>query len=193
MTELEARRRTKEDFRFADTRLCFTLPATLGDRGLAQRYERLNSPDDLAAWCVASGLLSTKPSVTKTQLAEAKRLREAIQDVGEALVVGSTPKSADVNLINQWARRPTVAPSLAKDATGYVWKGDDVEQVLALIARDAIMAYAEAPRDRLRMCESPTCRGLFIDTSRPGKRRWCSMTTCGDHEKKARFRGKTVE
>ncbi|MEN8651219.1 CGNR zinc finger domain-containing protein [Streptomyces sp. 21So2-11] len=29
-----------------------------------------------------------------------------------------------------------------------------------------------------------------MDESRPGRRRWCSMSTCGDRAKKATYRGR---
>ncbi|MCL9761259.1 CGNR zinc finger domain-containing protein [Frankia sp. AiPa1] len=37
-------------------------------------------------------------------------------------------------------------------------------------------------------CAGPDCRALFLDGSRPGRRRWCSMNTCGNKAKKAALR-----
>ena len=34
----------------------------------------------------------------------------------------------------------------------------------------------------------PECVLLFVDTSRPGKRRWCSSTACGGKERAAAYR-----
>lgn len=183
-------KRTKRDFRFKDTRLCFAFPGTMGDRRRAEPYERLNEPEDLARWCVEAGLLVDPPVVTLEQLEGGKLLREAIQRVGEALVAEKRPLKADIELINRFASRPSVAPVLAIDASKATWAGGNLEAVLSLIARDAVATYATAPRDRLRVCESPSCGGLFVDESRPGTRRWCSMSTCGDNAKKVRFRGK---
>ncbi|MFG2951443.1 CGNR zinc finger domain-containing protein [Streptomyces adustus] len=33
-------------------------------------------------------------------------------------------------------------------------------------------------------------RAWFLDTSRPGNRRWCSMGTCGNQSKKQTWRTK---
>ncbi|MFD0576716.1 CGNR zinc finger domain-containing protein [Dactylosporangium darangshiense] len=41
---------------------------------------------------------------------------------------------------------------------------------------------------RLRECADPACNALFLDASRPGSRRWCSMETCGNRAKKQRLR-----
>ncbi|MCD0505490.1 CGNR zinc finger domain-containing protein [Bordetella petrii] len=52
---------------------------------------------------------------------------------------------------------------------------------LALSAQDLV---AHAPLHRLRECEA--CSWLFLDTSRGGRRRWCSMATCGNRAKAPR-------
>ena len=42
--------------------------------------------------------------------------------------------------------------------------------------------------DRIRECESPECALLFVDTSRPGRRRWCSSAACGSKDRSASYR-----
>ncbi|KQL43859.1 hypothetical protein AN963_20525 [Brevibacillus choshinensis] len=42
-------------------------------------------------------------------------------------------------------------------------------------------------KDRIRTCEHEDCILHFIDTSKSGKRRWCSMETCGNRHKAAEF------
>lgn len=42
-------------------------------------------------------------------------------------------------------------------------------------------------RERIRSCEHEDCILHFIDTSKSGKRRWCSMETCGNRHKAAEF------
>ena len=44
--------------------------------------------------------------------------------------------------------------------------------------------------DKVRECAEETCSILFVDASRPGKRRWCSMNRCGNKVKKAAFRNR---
>jgi sugar lactone lactonase YvrE len=43
-------------------------------------------------------------------------------------------------------------------------------------------------RERIRVCASDDCSLLFVDASRPGQRRWCSMNTCGRRAKMATYR-----
>lgn len=52
---------------------------------------------------------------------------------------------------------------------------------LALSAQGLI---ADGLLPRLRECEA--CTWLFLDTSRGGRRRWCSMATCGNRAKARR-------
>jgi predicted RNA-binding Zn ribbon-like protein len=42
-------------------------------------------------------------------------------------------------------------------------------------------------KERIRTCEHEDCILHFIDTSKSGKRRWCSMETCGNRHKAAEF------
>ncbi len=44
------------------------------------------------------------------------------------------------------------------------------------------------PAGLVRQCEADSCGGFFIDQSRAKPRRWCSMDSCGNRAKAARFR-----
>lgn len=41
---------------------------------------------------------------------------------------------------------------------------------------------------RVKVCENPQCRWLFLDHSRNRSRQWCEATTCGNRERVRRFR-----
>ena len=49
------------------------------------------------------------------------------------------------------------------------------------------------PTDRLRICANETCRWVFYDDSRTGRRKWCDMSTCGNRAKAARHRARQGE
>ena len=36
---------------------------------------------------------------------------------------------------------------------------------------------------RVRQCANPACGWLFLDDSKSGNRRWCSMSACGNRAK----------
>jgi|SRR5919201_2275159 hypothetical protein len=42
--------------------------------------------------------------------------------------------------------------------------------------------------DRLKLCENPQCRWLFIDRSKNRSRHWCEAATCGNRQRVRKFR-----
>ncbi|WP_370677063.1 CGNR zinc finger domain-containing protein [Pleomorphomonas sp. PLEO] len=56
----------------------------------------------------------------------------------------------------------------------------------AALAIGAFLALPHA--GTLRMCEADPCGGVFLDTSRSQKRRWCAMDSCGNRVKAQRHR-----
>ncbi len=66
--------------------------------------------------------------------------------------------------------------------------GADMALPLARAAL-AIGAFLALPHaGTLRMCEADPCGGVFLDTSRSQKRRWCAMDSCGNRVKAQRHR-----
>ncbi|MDX1647488.1 MAG: CGNR zinc finger domain-containing protein [Longimicrobiales bacterium] len=59
---------------------------------------------------------------------------------------------------------------------------------LTPIALSAVETAASVDPSRLRSCDAPDCRRWFVDTSKGGRRRWCSMARCGNRMKAARYR-----
>ena len=69
----------------------------------------------------------------------------------------------------------------------FVASESGLEWLLAAVARSAAEIIAEGPGARLRLCANPRCGLFFYDTSRTHRRRWCSMTVCGNRHKVAAF------
>jgi len=59
------------------------------------------------------------------------------------------------------------------------------EDLLAPIAYSAALLFAEADHTRVRKCDH--CILQFLDTSKKGTRRWCSMRLCGNRIKVAAY------
>lgn len=62
-----------------------------------------------------------------------------------------------------------------------------LDWLLAAIARSGAEIIVEGESARLRQCANAKCRLFFCDTSRTRRRRWCSMSTCGNRHKVAAF------
>lgn len=188
-TRRGARASVRRAFGFTAGRLCLWLVATVGNRG-SQAFERLQTLDDLKRWCVQAKLLETPPEVTETDLEATRELREAIYRTALARRDGRAPNAQDREIINDWAAQPPLVPQLSQDGRARSWTAQrPIRAILAMIARDAIDLFASSEIEKLKVCAQPTCASLFLDTSRPGQRRWCSMNVCGNKAKKAAQRG----
>ncbi|MFZ5674580.1 MAG: CGNR zinc finger domain-containing protein [Pseudomonadota bacterium] len=176
------------NFRFRSGRLCLDFIATVGDRDHLS-FDRWRGLEDFGRWCVAAGLLSNPVEVTAAELDDARRLRETLYRLVDAVLAGSAADPADLALLNETARKAPLVPQLAALGEPGSWHADaPFEAVLATVARDAIDLLSGHLTKRLRKCADDHCSVLFVDMSRPGKRRWCAMNGCGNKVKKATYR-----
>jgi predicted RNA-binding Zn ribbon-like protein len=67
-----------------------------------------------------------------------------------------------------------------QSAAGAKWPGRVLGEFLSLAESDRL--------DRLKMCSSGECQGVFFDRSKPGNRRWCSSAGCGNRQKTRDYR-----
>ena len=173
------------EFPFRSGRLCLDFVATLGSRGQLN-LERLAEPGDLERWLAQAGL-GAPGSANQADLAAALRLREAIY--GLVLLDPGRRLPGAARVINQMAAPAPLAPELDDAGRGSAWApGGTVTQALSSVARDAIDLLSGPLIAHVRSCAGPDCTILFIDTSRPGNRRWCSMEACGNQAKSAGLR-----
>jgi predicted RNA-binding Zn ribbon-like protein len=149
--------------------------------------ERLAAPEDLSRWLELAGI-AAGARCDETLLRHARELREAHYRLVVAAREGQSPAPADLELANGWARRPTPAPQLDPTLRVILVGRDPCRAALTQLARAAIELVAGGELARIRSCANPTCSLMFIDQSRPGRRRWCSMERCGNRSKTARYR-----
>jgi len=178
-------------FRFLGGRPGLDLVATVGERW-RRGFERLRAPDDLGRWAVEAGLLATPPDVTARQLDDARALREAIYRCAKAAMAGRRFPPEDVRLINQWARMSPPAPQLGtRPGQRTTSASNPVRAMLSALARDAVDLLGGSDAGRIRECAAPDCALVYLDRSPGGRRRWCSMTLCGNRVKCAIYRRRT--
>jgi predicted RNA-binding Zn ribbon-like protein len=166
------------DFAFGG-RLSLDLTWTLRYRAVWPT-ELLAEPDHLCRWFAVVGL-PTPATASGRDLVKARTLREAIHRAAALVVDGRPIEPTDLAVINRSAAQPTPHPVLASDGTSHLVAppGREVAAGLAVVARDAIELLG-AHDGRLRRCEGPLCSLVFHDASRPGTRRWCQATGCGN-------------
>lgn len=171
--------------------LCLDFANTRCWRGQAQPTETLNEPADLASWAKAA-----KPP-TLREFEQALALRETLYRLFDAQAQGKPPAPRDLEALNQALAKAPARTTLKRGKEGYAW---DVEAKsgasLALLAPVLWSAgdLLAGPRlNRVRKCANPECGWLFLDDSRAGKRRWCSMSACGNRAKARRHYHKSKE
>jgi predicted RNA-binding Zn ribbon-like protein len=60
---------------------------------------------------------------------------------------------------------------------------DDNAWLVPWLAAESYLDLLATRRDRIRQCQHPQCVLWYLDTSRSGTRRWCSMAVCGNRTK----------
>ena len=160
--------------------------ATLAGRQ-TDPVERLGAPEDLVCWLELAGVASGV-RCDESLLAQARVLREALYRLVVAARGGHAPAADDLELINAWAREPTPSPQLDSSLGLTRVAPDACRAGLTELARTGIELVAGPQLQTVRNCANPTCSLMFIDHSRPGRRRWCSMERCGNRAKTAAYR-----
>ncbi|MFJ2022858.1 CGNR zinc finger domain-containing protein [Streptomyces sp. NPDC087897] len=121
--------------------------------------------------------------VSAAEVAGARALRDALWRLTEARAGGARPDPDDLATLNDAAAHPPLTPRLTADGTWAWAPGGTGAGLLSTVARDAVDLFTGAYAHRIRVCGAHDCRLLFVDTSRPGRRRWCSMERCGNRHK----------
>jgi len=187
---------TTPRFRSGAGRICLDFMRTLRLRGMAGATEELGTPEALTAWVAQLGPYpagTVIPAPAQDVLRQAQEVREAVHALLTAArspggPVGCPPGERE--LLNRAASAAPPVPVLDEDGSVTYAAGDPVRAVLADIARDALSLATSPALERVRSCAGPHCAAWFLDTSRPGTRRWCSMETCGNQAKKSTWRTK---
>jgi predicted RNA-binding Zn ribbon-like protein len=157
--------------------------------------ELLKSVRDVSSWCQSAGLISAADgrklnSQTGDELVNAvHRIREQVWTVFDAVSVGEAPPAKALGALLRQAGRGMGAESVSfADArmTKLAGKFGDAHAIPSALAVLAVEALFVLPRNRVRSCAR--CGWLFVDVSKGGRRRWCSMGTCGNREKANRRR-----
>ena len=140
-----------------------------------------------------SALAKSHPRNAATALKEAKRLREAIHAIFLSEDAHEPYPAEAFDIVRDRAQRARARQVLTDTGDGFRW----VQLVTDLIDLAAIFAVAAAElitgrddRRPIRECKGDNCGWLFLDTSKSGRRLWCSDATCGTHERVKRFRKK---
>lgn len=181
--------------RCASESLCLDFVNTVAWRKSEASEERLASPQAMIDWSRRAGLVGARDAAQLRQrwitrvdeahdaYSQAVQLREAIYQT----FTQGAPSDA-LRVVNQViaAAPPRARLALSDGMIGWKVKSSRPVGVdlLAPIAWSAADLLAGPRAQRVRQCEDERgCGWLFLDQSRGGTRRWCSMGDCGNRAK----------
>jgi predicted RNA-binding Zn ribbon-like protein len=168
-------------------------------------HDHLDSPTAALDWLVAHDLMhlearsrllvhyASSPAVGAAMLNRLRRVRQAMRGVIEASAAHRVPEPADLDEINRALRTHYIyelVPAPDGVSLDHRHQGDPVDGAIARLSESIARELIRGDTSRLRICENPQCRWVFKDTSRTGKRKWCSMRSCGNRAKVARHRAR---
>jgi predicted RNA-binding Zn ribbon-like protein len=165
---------------------------TVDDPDGPNEYDHIGTYAGLVHWAVRVDILHAAKAQElyehgSPSLRAAHALRHVLIEVFGGITAGQP--GAD----EHWAGlRPFVTDSyrhsdLVPAGKSYVmrWPDDRPDAVLWPVARAAADLLTAPELGRLKRCAG--CPWVFLDRSRNGSRRWCSMDDCGTHAKMQRY------
>jgi len=178
--------------------LCLDFANTLSYRGGAA-LESLHDFADLVGWCGANATLTADgceralrwsdlhPEQEAATFADAIAIREASFRIFFAIAARRTPPPHAVAALNRALEAAPARRLLVRANKGFGWQIDRVgfsaPALLAPVLWSAGDLMVSPDTIRLRHCSNDQCLWLFLDDSKNGSRRWCSMQACGNRAK----------
>jgi predicted RNA-binding Zn ribbon-like protein len=172
---------------------------TAEERGHPDASDVLRTPADLRLWGQRYGLLAERPGraaddeADRAEFGRAVEARELLYALFRARRTGRPAPAAQVARLAELAATAYRAGALrlAPDGTiGWNWSRSDLATVRHVAVTGAIDLLSAEPSTRLKQCPGDHCGWFFLDTTKRGNRRWCSMGECGQEAKDERRRAR---
>jgi predicted RNA-binding Zn ribbon-like protein len=157
------------------------------DEAIVEDQDVLLEPDSLERWGERMGVAGRPGGPDELELA--RGLRTALHAIFSALARDEEPDQFSLSRLRFAYAQAVAAGTLVRQADGgfgLEWSREETRRVRFAVAADAVALLADPARmTRLHRCPGRDCGWVFLDTS--GRRRWCSMQTCGSREKMRRM------
>lgn len=151
--------------------------------------DRFQSATELGKWLADHRL--TKPGIVPSTAAfdTARALRDHIRDYLECDPIERRRDTLVSQALDKaMARFPLRVTMAGKEGMKLAPGGTDAAAGLSAIIAELYNGAADGTLERLKMCASDECKWVFFDRSKPGTRRWCQSTLCGNRQKTRTYR-----
>lgn len=180
---------------------------TLDLRFSTEPAERLPAYSELLRFVTQLGLLTSEQArklartvaekEAQRVLAAALDLREALASVLYGRIDGRKPQATKLEILEKQFHAAGLHRRLRPSDGHLVWTWSGVEQQAEIplwkLAQAAADLLVSSDVEQVKDCGDPSCRWLFLDTSKNHTRRWCDMKTCGNRMKARRFQARSQE
>lgn len=162
---------------------------TAEERGHPEADDALRSPADLRGWGERYGLITAPAGHENADQAEFQRAieaRELLYAVFLARRDGQPPTPEQLAGLSELGAAAYRAGKLRRDddgGIGWSWDPASLDSVRHVAVTEAIDLLRAGPSARLKQCPGDHCGWFFLDTTKRGNRRWCSMAECGQDAK----------
>jgi predicted RNA-binding Zn ribbon-like protein len=166
---------------------------TAEQRGHPDAGDVLHTADDLRLWGVRRGVLAPGAGggAGTPELPIALEARELLYRLFLDRVHGERTAKAELDRLGRLAASAYRAASLGQETDGplgWAWDPTELATVRHVTVTSAVRLLSERPAARLKQCPGDHCGWFFLDATKRGNRRWCSMSECGQDAKTARRR-----
>lgn len=174
-------------------------------RGTDAPTETFAKMDDVLAWCrdtakippaMIDGFRALCLQDEEATLAGAIALRELLYRLYLAHAQGTEPDGKDLAALREYLGAAAPRKELSRVDGRYEWAVDgrycSLAGLLSPVLWSATDLLGGTRLGKLKRCANDQCKWLFIDDSKSGNRRWCSMSACGNRAKAHRhYHGKS--
>jgi predicted RNA-binding Zn ribbon-like protein len=186
--------RSAEDIPFIGGHVALDFVNTAEERSNPAATDYLETAGDLRVWGERYGLLSADAAAANDsgEFERTIAARELLYDLFLGNARGAQPDPAQLARLGQLAAEAYAAGRL-EAYDGHVvwrWSANDLASIRHTAVAQAVELLRDAPGPRLKQCPGEHCGWFFLDTSKPGNRRWCSMDECGQDAKDAQRRAR---